>query len=152
MSRSFFDKGSTSYLHTRALEALSSVLNEHGTDAVERIFAEVIWKQRESELWTTSRKKRETDHVCAKRLYTKMCGIPGCLGAHEQLNHAMDHANEWHDENNQTVRVSSEPYAIDLDGLRSIVHFCDDHKLDATISGDSSWFPGKTILIAIDRR
>ena len=45
----------------------------------------------------------------------------------------------------------SEPYSIDMDDMRTLIDFCDEHGLHFTIDGDAAWYPGRTFRITLGK-
>jgi len=56
-----------------------------------------------------------------------------------------DHVELWSSGEGQ--RYVSHPYKLDLDTLRAMVAFADEHDLDISISGSSWYYPGRTLSI-----
>lgn len=150
-TRSFLGAERTSYAVQRAIDALQDVVRERGLDAAQRVYAEVVWRHVELSRWHDGLRPRSDSHVCGRRLYNEQCGLNACLGIQGQVN-GIDHPREWCDGNGETRIISSEPYSMRLEELRSVLDFCTAHNLDCFMTAGSSWFPGQTILLEMRRK
>jgi hypothetical protein len=56
-----------------------------------------------------------------------------------------DHVELW--SSAAGLRYVSHPYTLDLDTLRAMVAFADEHGLEISISGSSWYYPGRTLSI-----
>lgn len=47
---------------------------------------------------------------------------------------------------------SIEPYSISLENIKELVSFCEKEKLDCSLSGNSIYFPGRTVHISFEKK
>lgn len=69
----------------------------------------------------------------------------------ERLGPGDDHVATWL-RNGQPALFTSEPYELSLPALKNIVARCEEHRLTATVSGESAHYPGRTLLVQYRRR
>jgi hypothetical protein len=70
--------------------------------------------------------------------YWALTGLPGD-----------DHV-EYREREGKRARIS-QPYQLDWDNLRALVHHCEATGLKVSIHGMSWWFPGWTIAVVVEK-
>ena len=60
-----------------------------------------------------------------------------------------DHIELWHSD--RVLTYVSHPYELDLEKLRAIVVACERYGLEASVHGDSWYYPGRTFRVEYTR-
>lgn len=62
-----------------------------------------------------------------------------------------DHPSSYVTKSGERVLVF-EPYGLGHNTLKALLAWCEARQLECSVSGQSSWFPGRTVLVEITKR
>jgi hypothetical protein len=123
------------------LDALKTVLARHGIMETIAIVASVLAPFKRND-FERSYQLKETG--------TKKVKVPAALtgksGPHLGYVEGIEHASFW-EHQGQITYLTSEPYSISKDDLKSLIEHCDEHDIDFRLDGDTIYYPGRTFRI-----
>jgi hypothetical protein len=141
-----------SLTYSAATTAISHLLALEGIQAVQAATAQVMHQPLKNEYQRTTGLTQRTGHVCLHRLFgAPKCpdkynssGVPKCGNIRLPV---ADHLSEWVDERGITESIVTHPWVLSGSGLREIVQFCDDHRVNASIRGGSWKYFDRRLLV-----
>jgi len=99
--------------------------------------------------WAAAHGLREsTGAACPRRLARRPCR----LRAHGTCACARwwaDHATLWLGEAGRPVVWLAQPYALGEDAMREVLALCAELGLEAEVTSDSWWYPGRTVALVL---
>ncbi|MBO1222559.1 hypothetical protein [Staphylococcus nepalensis] len=128
-------------LNQTAINILKDELETNGLDAVDRIYASVVQKEK-FELY-----KKQGIHPTMGRCICKL-KYRQCKGLCNYLSGTLDHGELWY-KDNRPYKYIAQPYHISKKALDELSKRCEEHNLTYEIFGDSYHFSGATFVIEI---
>jgi hypothetical protein len=127
--------------YREVVRVLGELADAEGLDVSMRAYSEAIWSRLYEEL-------RERYGAPGSASVAKFLGLRG--GKSAQVP-AGDHVKVWR-KKGAPVTLTSEPYEVDVEGMRALVAFCDAHGLSATLTAGSVHFPSHCLLVVLQHK
>lgn len=153
MARFFSNKERLSETALVAINAMKALRDTEGTDIIHRIYAEIIYEQRQQEYANRyGLKLSSTQQNCLCYFLGKRC--PSMYGNFYKSCirfEGIDHFSLYNRKGKPFVYIS-QPYGVGTKQLKSIIELCENHDLDVRIDGYSWHYPDSTVLVEIHRK